>query len=524
MPLVRNAKTFIAQCIVTMLAFIFFPLANAQNIDRITNVFPLAELVNDLDVNERGPDGSTPLQWAVYAADIDKVKNLIKAGADVNAANNYGANSMQLAAETANEEILKLLLKAGADVDSPNPEGQTALMLVARTGDIDSAKLLIKNGATIDARENWGQQTALMWASARQHPAMMELLLKNNADADARSAIRDYKRHVTAEGRAKNLDNGGLTPLLYSVRENCLPCIEILASYSADLDIADPYGISPLMLAVINSNWDIAQALIEMDVNIQQWDVFGQAALFAAVSNRNEDGFKVNNMPNENNRLDIIHSLLQAGANPNMQLFFRPAKSRFGPLSRGTSPLILASSNGDLEAIKLLLAYGAEADLPQADRVTAISALMTARTDQAQLVEALALLLDAGGNPNIMSVPHHLQRNRGGSPLHFAARTGKDQLITALIKAGADIDATDIDGLTALDYAMSRGYIGFSAKRQPPNLDLADQLRELGATLELETMPFWPNIGPPFYYPWSIFPLDPVAEEHALVPGSIDHQ
>ena len=35
------------------------------------------------------------------------------------------------------------------------------------------------------------------------------------------ATARDYQRHVQAEGRPKNLDSGGFTPLLYAARENC---------------------------------------------------------------------------------------------------------------------------------------------------------------------------------------------------------------------------------------------------------------------------------------------------------------
>ncbi len=47
----------------------------------------------------------------------------------------------------------------------------TALLAVARTGNVEAAKLLLEHGATVDAREKLGGQTALMWASARRHPA-----------------------------------------------------------------------------------------------------------------------------------------------------------------------------------------------------------------------------------------------------------------------------------------------------------------------------------------------------------------
>jgi ankyrin repeat protein len=496
----------------------------AQNFEPLKVPSPLGEMVRELDVNERGPDGSTPLQWAVYDQDVQKVRELIRAGTDVNASNNYGSNAMQLAAEVGNRDILKLLLDAGADVDSPNPEGQTALMLVARTGDVEAARMLIRKGATIDARESWGNQTALMWAAARSHPAMMDLLLREGADVNAVSAIRDYNSHVTAEGRAKRLDSGGLTPLLYAARENCKSCIEVLLKHNVDLDQTDPDGVSPLLLAIINTNWDIARKLIEAGADVQQWDMFGQAPLFAAVANRSDSGLTVQGIINETRGLDIVRMLLEKGANPNMQLFYRPAKARGGPLSRGTTPLIMAASNGDSEVMALLLEYGARADLPQADLQTPVSALAGARGNQDRLLEGLKLLVDAGVDLNVMAVPHHLQRAFGGTPLHYAVRAGNDRVVEALIEAGADINGKDIDGLTALDYAESRGRIGFTAVRQPPKTALAEKMRSMGATEELDVSPFWPNVGPPFFYPWHIFPLDADTEKHALIPGSFDHQ
>lgn len=500
-------------------------MAGAQNFEPLKVPSPLGSTVRNLAANERGPDGSTPLQWAVYDQDVDRVKELIRAGADVNASNNYGANAMQLAAEVAHRELLKMLLDAGADVDSPNPEGQTALMLVARTGDIEAAGLLINAGASVDAREQWGQQTALMWATARRHPAMMELLITEGADINARSAVRDYNSHVTAEGRAKRLDSGGLTPLMYAVRENCKACVEVLIDHGVDLDIADPDGVSSLLLAILNANWDIAKMLIDAGADIQQWDMFGQAPLFAAVANRRDSGLTVDGIMNETDGLAIITLLLEKGANPNMQLFYRPAKARGGPLSRGTTPLIVAASGGDVEVMKLLLDFGAEADLPQADLQTPVSALAASRAQGGQdLVEGLKLLVDAGADLNVMAVPHHLQRARGGTPLHYAVRANNSRMVQALVELGADINGKDIDGLTALDYAESRGHITFGQLRQAPNARMAQLLRELGATVELAGTPFWPNVGPPFYYPWHIFPLDPETERHALVPGSIDHQ
>ena len=155
------------------------------------------------------PDGSTPLMQAAYEGDLAQAKRLIARHANVNAVNAYGVNAMLLAAESSNTQLIDTLLKAGAKATSANLDGETALHLVARTGNVDAAKLLIAHGAKVDAREKFGEQTPLMWATARRHPAMVEFLISKGADVNARSMVRDYQRVATAESRAKFLDRAG---------------------------------------------------------------------------------------------------------------------------------------------------------------------------------------------------------------------------------------------------------------------------------------------------------------------------
>ncbi|MCP5145232.1 MAG: ankyrin repeat domain-containing protein [Gammaproteobacteria bacterium] len=458
------------------------------------------------DAKYRYPDGSTPLQWAVYDGDTDRVKTLLKAGADVNATNNYGANAMQLAAEVADTRMLKLLLDAGANADSPNPEGQTALMLVARTGNVDAAKLLVKHGATVDAREGWGQQTALMWASARRHPEMMAYLIAQGADINARSVWRDYQRHLTAESRAKNMDSGGLTPLLYAARENCLECVKVLLKNGVDKDLPDPDRVSPLLLSIINTNWDIAKLLIEAGADVNQWDIYGQAPLFAAAMRQPQADVTSIDTLNETNGATVVRMLLDAGANPNMQLFMRPADLFGSGVSRGTTPLHAAVANSDPEIVSLLIERGAEVNRNDADNESALMLVMQ-RRDRAGVVPIIETLVTAGADVDANALYHHLQRTRGGTPLHYAVRAGNNAAIEALVKAGAEVNQKDPDGLTALDYAMARGYIPFLQKREAPRMDLAKTLRASGATVELPEEPYWPPVGPPIGYEATIWPL-----------------
>jgi len=439
--------------------------------------------------------------------------------------NNYGASAMTLASEVANTEILKLLLEAGADVDSPNPENQTALMAVARTGNLDAARLLIERGATIDARESWGGQTALMWASARRHPEMIALLLEHGADVNASSVNRDYQRHVTAEGRPKSLDSGGLTPLLYAARENCGACVETLLAGGADIDLPDPDGVSPLLLSIMNANWDIAKQLIEAGADVNQWDMYGEAPLFTVIGNytRRDGGRGANDPMNETEGLEIVNLLLERGANPNMQLFFRPANVRGSTNTRGSTPLIRAANNADMDMVKLLMEHGADPTIYMADRQTPIHAVLAGRAPEKQAQEFIELFYSAGTDVNVVELVNHREEVRGGSALHYAVRKRYKQVMRQLASYGIDVDAVDQDGLTALDYTQSRGFMPFMALQTPLFEEEASILRELGATREMERNPQWPVLGPPQGVWADIWPIGE-PREHAPVYTHVENQ
>jgi uncharacterized protein len=479
--------------------------------------------------NVRGPDGTTPLMWAVYRQDIPEVKRLLGAGAQVGATNLYGATPMQMAATVGNTAILKLLLDAGANADSPNSQGQTALMLVARTGNVEAAKLLLRHGATVNARERWGAQTALMWASARRHPQMMELLIGHGADVNAQSVWRDWERHVTAESRAKRTNTGGLTPLMYAAREDCLECVNVLIRHHVDVDKPDPDGVAPVTIAIMNDNWDIAARLIEAGCDVNQWDIYGQGPLFAAIA---ADVHSAGNAeagpldpPNKATGMQVVRMLLDRGANPNMQLFYRPKRNGgfftrsigVGGVGRGATPLFAAAATDDVALVKLLLAHGADPKLYQADNQTPMMAALSGRgafggggaDDPRGAIAVLRALHAAGTDVNAMSIQHHLLRTRGGTVLHFAVRAGSPQAVKLLLSWGVDVNAKDMDGLTALDYAMGRGYVPFLQQRKPPRLDIAKILRGGGATVELAQIPNWPPVGPPIGYEATIWPLEP---------------
>ena len=420
------------------------------------------------DVRERSADGTTALHWAVYNDDADLVQRLIKAGADVSVINDYGASPLRQAATVADPVVIKALLKAGANANEVSAEGETPLMIVARTGNVESAGLLLSHGAKVNAKEQWGGQTALMWAAAQKQPGMVKFLISHGAHVNERGAVRDWQRRVTAEGRPKNMNHGGFTPLLYAAREGCVECAKYLLKAKADINLPDPDGTTPLILALMNMRFNMAAYLVQAGADVNKWDFYGNTPLYVAIDMNTLPRGGRPDLPSldDTTGLQVAAMLLEKGADVNAQLKLRPQYrngvfDRGGDqvLSTGATPLLLAAKVGDLDAIKLLLKYKALVDLPNSMGVTPLMAAAGMGhsfnptrgrfKNDAEAAEAVKLLQEAGGTIN--------GHDRNGlTALHSAAEHGWNETVKVLVADGADLQPKDVKGLTPIDHAAGR--------------------------------------------------------------------
>src|SRR5438093_1675491 len=308
----------------------------AESGDRAT---VLRLLAKGADPNALAADGTTAIMWAASNDDLDLVRALIKAGANVKLKNRFGTSALTEAAIIGSAPVIDALLKAGADPNTKNPEGETPLMAVARSGKIEAARRLLDAGADVNAKEDWGGQSALMWAAAQSQAEMVKFLASRGADVNARGVIRQWERKVIAEPRPKDLNKGGFTPLLYAAREGCVECARHLIAARADLDLADPDGVTPLNMALLNQHFNFAATLIKAGADLDKWDLFGRSPAYMAadVSTLPVMGNgAVVTIPSEDplSALDVARQLIEAGANPNIQLK-RRTPYRNDPQSRG---------------------------------------------------------------------------------------------------------------------------------------------------------------------------------------------
>jgi ankyrin repeat protein len=431
------------------------------------------------DVNAPEPDGTTALHWAVRQDDHEMVDRLIKAGAKVKAANRYGVTPLYLACVNGSAPMIARLLEAGADANSATTEGETALMTVARTGNVEAAKVLLAHGADVNSKEQWRQQTPLMWAVAESHPEMVRELIAHGADVNARQVTWNWERQITKEPREKWMPLGGLTPLMFAARQGCLDCARILMKAGAEINAADPNNVSEMLLATINGHYDVAAFLLDQGGDPNIADETGRTALYAAVdmhtmpeSNRPSPRETDNNLTS----MDLIRSLLAHGANVNAQLKkIQPYRTKLDRgddtmLGAGTTPMLRAAKAGDAEAIQALLAKGADPKLPTKSGITPLMAAAglgtkeedtTARKKtEAEAIASMKLCLDAGVDVNAGD-------NQGDTALHGAAQKGWDQVVQFLVDHGAKLDVKDKKGHTPLDAANGlMGNGGFDGTRR----------------------------------------------------------
>ncbi|HTI63164.1 MAG TPA: ankyrin repeat domain-containing protein [Gemmatimonadaceae bacterium] len=316
---------------------------------------------------------------------------------------------------------------------------------------------------------------------------------------------------------------GGLSPLHHAVRQGNLDAVIALLDGGADInDTSLVDHTTPLVMALINGQFDVAMRLIERGANPNIATADGMTPLYAAL---NTQWAPRSRYPQpqaietqKTTYLALMDSLLQRGADVNARIKRQPWYFAFNNCGNpncglenidGTTPFWRAAYAVDVDAMKLLIAHGADPNIPSTPppprgrggrggggrggggRAGGAVDIAGYTGPQFQLDPDIAALAKAApvgpgvlpihaatgvgygngfaGNSHrhapdgwmpavryLVEVLHadvNARDNRGYTPLHDAAARGDNEMILYLVAHGADVKAVSRDGHTVVDMA-----------------------------------------------------------------------
>lgn len=489
----------------------------------------------------------TPLHMAARAGEAGVVALLLGAGADVGASSSIGGvTPLHFAAEAGSARAVELLVESGAEVDAVEEKwGQTPLIFAASHDRLEAVRALVAAGADVGHETRVEDVVAVFEERQRLERERQRRLEARRAGVDPATAeaaereAAERRRQESATERAQREaeeeanrpieepepmsyaelvgGHGGLTPLLHAVREGHTRIARALLEAGADLN--QPSGgdhTTPLLMATINGHFDLAAELLERGADPNLASTAGNQPLYATINTHwapksrypQQHAYK----QQQTTHLELMEALLEAGADVNARLekHLWYMSFNFDLLqvdTRGATPFWRAAYGLDIPAMRLLLAHGADPEIPtmkvperryrQSDEeepdhsglppvpvggpaIFPIHAASGVGYGQGFAANAHRHVVD-GWVPAVRFLVEEVgadvnaRDHNGYTPLHHAASRGDNELIHYLVDHGADVTAVSREGQTTAD--MANG----PYQRTQPYPATVELLEELGA-------------------------------------------
>lgn len=476
--------------------------------------------------------GVMPVHLAAASGNVMAVRALLDAGANVDAREDaWGQTPLIFAASANRIDAMKLLLEAGADPAVTSRALDTAEM---ETADKAAEKRITEFLAQFKEKEgggpNWQPQPSQVQAAIeasreiqRKWPDVPDPVCDDyvpgeneetkaisnkcashvtyNADGEP---VYDYADDGEDELRPPTYGQrvarwGGLTALLHAVRQGHDKAAYLLLDRGASINqVSAGDNTSPLLMAAVNGQFDLALGLLERGADPNLASTAGTTPLFAVLerqwASRASYAHPIEHQQQQATHLQVMQALLDAGADPNVRLdshlwyseyTFSVLGGQAGLHYKGATPFWRASLALDVDAMRMLKEHGADPNLPTiklperrrptpppaaAEAAAADASKTLTIEEQSQLAEDERQTeeIDHSGIPEVPVGGPYIY------PIHAASGAGYGQwfagnahrhapdnwlaAIQFLIEeCAADVNIRDANAYTPLHHAASRG-------------------------------------------------------------------